>query len=281
MYDALNQKNKQIDDLRMTSLNNSRKLLTRARHLDAWKQLVFAISQCRIPRIQVALDVAPRNGTGVFGLIEMVDRAAQHAYRVKSYEEADFHRTYLIWKLGGASATKIAHYSLGVPSLDATRRHVMTNPIQASPGFPTMEEIYINLGNAYAGYEAQPGIVLGVTMATGKIKLQEHLRWEACTNMIHGLCREHSGGCTLEFQTMAQADDILACLQSGEVHLALEATVIATLILTGDPKDYTARPFVISGTCKREAVKQHTVLLHQSIKALKQKLPPRLRLYNV
>ena len=48
--------------------------------------------------------------------------------------------------------------------------------------------------------------------------------------------------------------------------LTLEwATVIAVCILTDDPKEYVAQPFVISGTCKTEDYQvQHRLLHHAS-----------------
>ncbi|KAF7792170.1 hypothetical protein EIP86_003200 [Pleurotus ostreatoroseus] len=82
---------------------------------------------------------------------------------------------------------------------------------------------------------------------------------------------------------MAQADAILSGLQSGRMHLATEATVVACSILTSDPADYTARPFMISGTCKHETVKQHTDLLDTCVETLRASpdIPDRLRLYVV
>jgi hypothetical protein len=47
-----------------------------------------------------------------------------------------------------------------------------------------------------------------------------------------------------------------------------KATVIAACLLTDDPKAYAARPFVISGTCKREDVESQKKLLQITSSAL-------------
>lgn len=116
--------------MRLNALNTSRKLLSRMRNLEGWKHLVHAISQSNTPRIQVAVSVALKAGSGFRGALEMIDKAARHVYRPQSYQEADYHRAFLIWKLGGAAAARIAHRALGLPSLDTAGRHIMTHPIR-------------------------------------------------------------------------------------------------------------------------------------------------------
>ncbi len=104
----------------------------------------------------------------------MLDRAVQQSYRTKSYEEIDYQRSFLIWKLGGASAATIAHHSLGLPSLTTTRRHVMTKPILGSPGFPDRPYIEENLRRCFAGYSEGPKqVVIGFSMPIDEIKIQE------------------------------------------------------------------------------------------------------------
>ncbi|KAF7798313.1 hypothetical protein EIP86_009534, partial [Pleurotus ostreatoroseus] len=170
----LTQKKKQIATLKMSALNSGRKLVVSAHHLDDWKRLVVGISQSRISRIQTALTVAFRSGTSVRGLLQMLDRAVQQLYHSKSYEEVDFQRSFLIWKLGGASAATIAHHSLGLPSLTTTRRHIMIKPILASSSFPNKEYLLENLHRCFAGYSG--GSLSGVTgfsMPIDEIKIQE------------------------------------------------------------------------------------------------------------
>lgn len=222
LCDALLRKNKQIDGMRLNALNTSRKLLSRMRNLEGWKHLVHAISQSNTPRIQVAVSVALKAGSGFRSALEMIDKAARHVYRPQSYQEADYHRAFLIWKLGGAAAARIAHRALGLPSLDTAGRHIMTHPIRGSALFPTSEEIEHNLSSTISASSVEEGVTLGVSIMIDEIKNQERLRWEAVRNLILGLCREHSGHCVVEFHSMVQADFILSELQSKNIHMASE-----------------------------------------------------------
>jgi hypothetical protein len=95
-----------------------RALMVRNNVIDSYKHLVVAISAGNISRIDSLLCVELKNGTGIFGILQKVDQAAHLAYHVKSYEEADYHWAYLLWKLGGWAVANIAHHTLGVPSLD-------------------------------------------------------------------------------------------------------------------------------------------------------------------
>lgn len=214
-------KNVQIDTMRLDSLNTSRRLLSRARNLEGWKRLVHAISNSNTPRIQVTVGIALKAGSSFKGALKMVDKAARHVYRPRSYQEADYHRAFLIWKLGGAAAARIAHRALGFPSLDTTSRHVMTSHIHGSPQFPHGDELLQNLAVTFEGVP-EPDVILGISILADEIKSEERLRWDADTNMILGLCREHSADCVVEFHSMAQADFILSQLQAKKVHLASE-----------------------------------------------------------
>ena len=89
---------------------------------------------------------------------------------------------------------------------------------------PTPDEIRRNVATCLSGniLQLDEEVTLGVVMQIDEIKLRECLRWDPTTNNILGVCREHGGQCTLEFRTQTQADQVLRCLQSKEVHLAAE-----------------------------------------------------------
>ncbi|KAI0054949.1 hypothetical protein BV25DRAFT_1816306, partial [Artomyces pyxidatus] len=280
----LERKNQQIDGLRLRGLNAGRQLASRAHHLDGWKRLVMAISENQIPRIHSALTVARKQGIGVFGMINMVERAARHAYSPKSFQEIDYKLTFLFWKLGGRSAAAIANHTLGTPSIDAARRHVATTPLRSCPSQPMLDDALANLKITFAGAAShRTHSVVGMTMPIDELKVQERLRWEYHSDMILGVCREHSSDIALEFRSIREADNLLAALQSGRTHMASEATVIASCLLTNNPGEYGARPFIISGTCKREEFTAHARLLEMAVHALRTSadIPKHVRLYCV
>lgn len=234
LLDWLKRKTSQIDALHLDGLNRGRLLAVRVRHLDGWRRLVMSIVRGEIPRIRVALAVQERNGAGVFGYLRAVDAAAQQAYKPKSYEEADFQRAFLIWKLGGVSAANIAHRTLGTPSIDSTRRNMTVNHIRASAGFPKLDELTANLRAAFEGWTPMSiphptpnkQVVYGASLSSDEMKVQERLRWEASQNMILGLCREHSSELCLEFRSIRQADVVLEALKAvpQRVHFASEVS---------------------------------------------------------
>ncbi|KAG6819936.1 hypothetical protein H0H93_007260 [Arthromyces matolae] len=269
MLASLQRKTKENNRLKLRALKLSIKISRRNKHLDAWKRLAISIGTEDIPRIRSLMAIEHKRGRSVFSMLEKIDRAAQRAYRPLGYQRADFERAFLILKLGGRSAARIAQYSLGTPSIDATKRHIVTVPLKSSPAVPTMSELKENLALCYPpAKNTSDGVILGMTIQVDEIKLQERLRWDSRSNMILGVCREHGHHCVLDFRTIAQAEDIQDMLIKKKVHLATEATVIAASILSSNSTEYSARPFVISGSCKRESVEAQTTLLQTSITAL-------------
>ncbi|KAI0058140.1 hypothetical protein BV25DRAFT_1862304, partial [Artomyces pyxidatus] len=274
MVNSLQQKRRQIDEMKLNALTISRKLVVRDCRIESWKRLALAISESNIPRIRSLLQVQIKNGAGVLGLLSQIDNAARRVYRPMSYDQADFQRAYLLWKMGGRPAAILAYNTLGTPSIDSARRHVATLPIQSSVGTPTLDEINHNLSIYIVPDQTRSAAgsrITGMTMVIDEIKIQERLRWDARRNMILGVCREHGHNYALEFRTMVQANALLDGLNTQDVHLATEASVIGTCVLTDNPQEYTVKPLVLSPTCKREDSVRHGRMLQITSDALRAK----------
>lgn len=245
LLSALERKTRQVDSLRLNALVVARKVVVRDRHLDGWKRLAVAISTNHIPRIRSLIAAELNNRGSVYAILGKVDQAVQRNYRPRGYEYADFQRAFLIWKLGGACAADISYRTLGTPSLSATREHIGVQPLCASPGVPTVQELEYNLSvcfptskssselqqpqtldfDRYDDVYDQP-IVMGMSMMIDEIKIQERLRWDPRTNQILGVCREHGHKCSLEFRTIEHADAVLECLKRKTIHLASQVCSI-------------------------------------------------------
>ncbi|EDR03916.1 uncharacterized protein LACBIDRAFT_331070 [Laccaria bicolor S238N-H82] len=243
------------DDTPTTSLSDALAMenpARKARRSIQSPRLSAALGQEDIPHIRSFMAVQTHAGASVFSIIEKVDDAAKRKYSPCGYIQQDFEQAFLIYKLGGRSAANIAHRSLGIPSIDATKQHITSKPLQASPGFPTLAELMSNLEHCYpkAGTQDLTTPILPVSMLIDELKVQGRLRWEPRTDYILGVCREHSHQCALEFRSLIQADAVADCLRNEVVHLAKEATVIGASILTEEPSEYTTKPFAISGSCK-------------------------------
>jgi hypothetical protein len=174
-----------------------------------------------------------RAGASVFTMLGKIDQAARRVYSPRCYQITDFQRSYLIYKLGGRAAANIAHRSLGIPSIDATKRHIATAPLRSSSGFPTAPEFQSNLSICYPPCTEESGSVdsqriQGMTMAVDELKIQERLRWDPHSNHILGVCREHGGrlgASALEFRSIIQADTVLTGLKDKFIHFATEVCV--------------------------------------------------------
>ena len=220
----LKKKNRQINTLKLRAFNSAMTIGVRNRHLAAWKRLAAAIGREDVPRIRSLMAAQTRVGASVFSIIEKVDQAAARQYSPKGYERADFERAFLIYKLGGRSAANIAHKALGIPSITATKRHIATKPLQASPGFPTQQELASNLDHCYPASlpPSDSGIILPIAMLLDELKVQERLRLDPPTDYILGICREHGDNCALVFKSIVQADAVADCLRKKIVHFATE-----------------------------------------------------------
>jgi hypothetical protein len=59
-----------------------------------------------------------------------------------------------------------------------------------------------------------------------ELKLEARMRWDARTDNILGICREHGKRYALQFRSMAQAIALRDGIQDGDVHLASEVSGI-------------------------------------------------------
>ncbi|KAF8153671.1 hypothetical protein BJ912DRAFT_476922, partial [Pholiota molesta] len=271
MYALLQRKTNIIHHLKLRALNNAASIRIRNRQIQTWKRLVMAIGKSDIPRLRALMATQVRSGASVYSILEKVDKAACRQYSPKGYEQADFERAFLIYKLGGRSAANIAHRALGVPSIDATKRHIATAPLQPSPSFPTRQELSSNLQQCYPPDNVsrnQPKF--GMSIQFDELKVQERLRWDPRTNNILGVCREHGKVCALQFCSINQAESIALALREKRIHLATEVTVIGSSILCNEPRKYVTKPFGMSGSCKQESVADQEKLIRTSMTALKE-----------
>ncbi|KAJ7763998.1 hypothetical protein DFH07DRAFT_1059213 [Mycena maculata] len=131
-------------------------------------------------------------------------------------------------------------------------------------GAPTAEEMHHNLKVAFPTPPPPPSdgsIGPGFQIMVDEIKVEGRMRWDPRSNMILGICREHSANYELQFLGVEQAEALHAGLADGTVHLASEATVIAVSSFSDIPVRSIAHPFVVAPTCKRETADAQKILL--------------------
>jgi hypothetical protein len=98
----------QIEGLRMQAFNNMCSIIFQNCQIESWKRFALAISKTDIQCLQSLMPAALRDGSGVYRLLERVDKVAQHVYLAKGYQKADFKQAFMMWKLVGRSAANIA-----------------------------------------------------------------------------------------------------------------------------------------------------------------------------
>jgi hypothetical protein len=112
----------------------------------------------------------------------------------------------------------------------------------------------------------------GFQIMVDELKVEGKMRWDSRTNMILGICRDHSATYDLEFRGIMQAESLHAALANNSVPLASEvrpsfysmccisqpsltfqATVIAVNSFSDVHVRNIAHPFAVAPTCKSEA----------------------------
>lgn len=229
---TIRQKNTEINTLKLTALNQARSITRSISAMSNKNRLLMAIASHNIPRVHAILSTAQRNGVGILGMLEKINKAISGVYHPRSYEEGDYHRIMLFSALGGGRLASIAQHSCHLPSPRTVYRRLQVNPIHSSPAYPTESEMSLNLSTMFhvdsSDSEAfTSSLPLGpFSICIDELKLEERLRWDSSTNMILGVCREHSHLVSLNFQSMSDADVLLEALTEQnpekQVHLATE-----------------------------------------------------------
>ena len=153
------------------------------------------------------VSISRKAGDSIYAILDKYHRAAQDVFRPLSYEEQDYQQVFLFHKLGGVAVAELAHHAFGLPSIETTRRHITTRPLIASTKMPTVVEMAQNLNQAFPPCTGAVAVrrKCGFQLMVDELKLESHKHWDARTNQILGICREHSTPYSLEFQSMAQA----------------------------------------------------------------------------
>ncbi|PPR03132.1 hypothetical protein CVT24_008485 [Panaeolus cyanescens] len=268
LVQLLRQKNKQIDFYRLHGLNQTRKLLVKARALTDHSRFVLAVASGSIKRVAQVVHVALGQKRGIAGIVHQLRAASEEngeKYKVKSFTEKEMFVATLLWRLGGDRVGAIAHKALGLPSVKVLRNSSTIVPIIPSTAQPTINEVKRNAMAALEGvYEiihAPNSHIQHAVLMFDEIATEKRIRWNHKTNKFLGVCREHGQKVSLEYTSDKDMEELFGSLDKGEIHYAAEATVGALGILCDDNRIYPARPVLVSGDCKRESGLEHAKVL--------------------
>ncbi|KAJ7619699.1 hypothetical protein FB45DRAFT_1063039 [Roridomyces roridus] len=269
LIQKLLKKDEQLRALRLTKLNDTRRLAVTITELSLHKQLMMGIAHHDTPRVSALIRAGLNNGESIRAMLERFHRAATDVfregprYRAKGFTEIDYKVGLCALRMGGGRLADFLHRALGLPGLSSLRTHTILPHLRVSHGVPEAAEIVHNIDGYRAGQTTPTGPtrIIHISVFADEVKVDPRPRWDPDTNMIVGLGREDCGGVSLEYCTIKDAEVLAEAIDRGEVHIATEATVVATGVYSRDPRESNALPICISGTCKHETSEQHADFL--------------------
>ncbi|KAG8766912.1 hypothetical protein FRC12_006576 [Ceratobasidium sp. 428] len=289
LLETIRRKTEQVHSMCLQSLAQARKVASLARQMDDYKRLTMAIGSGKVERVHALVSVALRGGAAAHGILDLYEKAASGLYKPHGYSQQETLRTLLLLKLGGARVAEVAHRLMSTPFVSTVRKYAPVAALKASPSTPTLDEVEHNIDVACASLlevtpESPEDPIEGYVEMFDEMKLLELLRWDPDTNKILGICREHCPELAcLEFHSIDQVLALFDKVNKGEVHLGTEATVAAIGLLSSDSHRSSARPVLLSSTCKREKADAHAKLINTLTTACKNKIdiPRKARLYCI
>jgi hypothetical protein len=277
-------KTDQIEQLRMSKLNDSRKLLVKAGALEDHKQWVLAVASGRVERVASLVQAGLKQRVGVKTLIQQYNHATEKLYKPKGYTQEDIMRSIVLLRLGGARVAQFAHQSLALPSLTTIRRQTVLPALVVSPSTPTVAEVEANIISCYSSFDPVSGAFSGRTaldpldsdlwrpnqivhqvLMLDELAIEKRARWDDLHNKFQGTCREHNQRIPLDFTSERELDLLCEAIENDEVHLATEVRVLCSTRPTSDslilldsqrqrwPLLVFSRPSLVSMLCDRFA----------------------------
>ncbi|KAH9003649.1 hypothetical protein EDB86DRAFT_2826236 [Lactarius hatsudake] len=282
MSEIARKKERIIDLFRLRRTNDAKKLVGREGTISLHRQVLLAMSSGKIPRLDRVLRVASDRHMSVAAILDLVRKAARGLYQPKGYTEEEDLQTLLFLRLGGQ-----------IPAPSTVRRRTMIPPLICSPSYPHTRDLENNLVAALDSLlpTLETRGKYHVVLMFDEIAQETRPRWCDRTNQILGWCREHTNGRCMDLNSIADAELLFQDMVDRNVHLAHEvsitvsssptalpnaksrnffqATVGAISLLCKNSRFYSAKPFLISGSCKRETAEDHAKLIQTALNAIK------------
>ncbi|KAF8267319.1 hypothetical protein EI94DRAFT_1771895 [Lactarius quietus] len=246
-----------IDLFHLRRTNNAKKLVGREGTITMHHQVLLAMSSRKIPRLDRILHVASDCHMSVATILDLIQKVGCGIYHPKGFDEDEDLQTLLFLRLGGQRVADIAHHMFGIPAPSTVRCHTMIPPLICSPSYPLVRDLEANLVAAFDSLSpnlAAQGRLHAVFMLD-KIAQETHPRWCDRTNQILGC--------------IADAELLFREMVSRNMHLAHEATIGVIGLLCNNSRFYSAKPFLISRSCKKESVEDHLTLIQTALDTIK------------
>jgi hypothetical protein len=144
-----------VSQLRMSKLNDSRKLLVKVSALEDHKQLILAIASGRVERVAPLVQAALDHGAGIGSIIRQYERATEKLYKPKGYTNEDIMRSIVLLRLGGARVAEFAHRSLVLlPSLTTIHCNTVLPTLVVLPSAPSLADVEKNILSCFSAFNS-------------------------------------------------------------------------------------------------------------------------------
>ncbi|KAI0026643.1 hypothetical protein K488DRAFT_81317 [Vararia minispora EC-137] len=245
-------------------------------------ELMLALSSQRIQRVDAA---------SIWSILETVERAAKGVYHPRGADEEEELQALLFYHLGGGRLLDVAHWTHGLLASSTVRHCITLVVIAPLPARPTCTLVEANITavfepireilERYLEPSRHPSVstrpsksrelpdtyCVHAELMFDEIAIERWPRYNEKTNRILGMCREHERVGGREFSNLEDLDQLTNDINCHDVHYAHEATVGAISLLTDNLYLYSARPILISGSCKQETAEEHTAVIQTTLDA--------------
>jgi hypothetical protein len=249
LINIVHQKTNQIEQLRMSKLNDSQKLLAKAGALDDHKQWVLAVASGWVDRVASLVQAGLKQRVGIQALIQQYENAAEKLYKPRGYTHKDIMQSIVLLRLGGVHVAQFSHQSLALPSLMTIRHQTVLPALVVSPSIPTVAEVKLNIAACYSSFHSvsgacfggtaqdsidldkdsdlrQPNRIIHQVLMLDELATEKHARWDDMHNKFQGTCREHNSQIPLDFTSERELDLLCEAIENDEVHLATEVCLM-------------------------------------------------------
>ena len=210
----------------------------------------MVISQIDIPWLQRILQVQIKNGAGINTIIRRIEEALEKGYKPRGYSNDAYNLALLIYHIGGANLLYALNQRMSIPSLRTLHNRLSFITITPTLGSIVLDTITANIVNVIVEPHAHARLQMpqGVSILTNEIALEEATVYFPSENGVGGLCWKHAHVVDPILNTYDSAVQIASKLDSGQVHLGKEMTVVV-VHLFGEDETY---PLLAAPTCKQE-----------------------------
>jgi len=133
----------------------------------------MALSEGKVQRIDALIRAGLHKGAGIYGLLELHDRALKGLYSQRTIQRKSYcgalHTSGLMVPVPQNSHTELS-------GLSTVRRNTAITPLSASPLIQTKAEIQRNIRSAFEN--ASVGENYGYVLMIDEIKIEERVRWD-------------------------------------------------------------------------------------------------------